>query len=42
MFLFLSYIEGNISGQLKRGEKADLPLLRTLLVVWQKSREPIL
>ena len=32
--------EDNTSGQLNRGGVADLPLLRTLLAIHQKSREP--
>ena len=36
----LSDAEGNTSGPLKRGGIADLPLLRTLLAIRQKSREP--
>ena len=32
--------EGNTSGLLNRGGIADLPLLRTLLAICQKSREP--
>ena len=35
----LSDAEDNTSGPLNRGGKADLPLLRTLLVIWQKSQE---
>ena len=38
----LSEAEGNTSGPLNRGGIADLPLLRTLLVICQKSREPSL
>ena len=38
--LALSDAEDNTSGLLNRGGKADLPLLRTLLVIRQKSREP--
>ena len=38
----LSDTEGNTSGPLNRGSIADLPLLRTLLVICQKSREPSL
>ena len=38
--LALSDAEDNTSGLLNRGSKADLPLLRTLLVIRQKSREP--
>ena len=36
----LSDAEDNISGPLTRGGIADLPLLRTLLAIRQKSREP--
>ena len=36
----LSDAEDNTSGQLNRGGIADLPLLRTLLAIRQKSREP--
>ena len=36
----LSETEGNTSGPLNRGEIADLSLLRTLLAMRQKSREP--
>ena len=36
----LSGAEDNTSGPLSRGGIADLPLLRTLLVICQKSREP--
>ena len=36
----LSDAEGNTSGPLNRGGIADLPLLRTLLAIRQKSREP--
>ena len=32
--------EDNTSGPLNRGGIADLPLLRTLLVIRQNSREP--
>ena len=32
--------EDNISNPLNRGSTADLPLLRTLLVIRQKSRQP--
>ena len=32
--------EDNNSGSLNRGGTADLPLLRTLLVIYQKSQEP--
>ena len=35
----LSDEEGNTSGLLNRGGIADLPLLRTLLAICQKSRE---
>ena len=38
----LSDTEGNTSGPLNRGSIADLPLLRTLLAICQKSREPSL
>ena len=38
--LALSDKEGNTSWLLNRGGIADLPLLRTLLGVWQKSQEP--
>ena len=34
--------EDNMSGSLNRGGIADLPLLRTLLAIRQKSREPSL
>ena len=34
--------EDNTSGPLNRGGIADLPLLRTLLAIRQKSREPSL
>ena len=37
----LSDAEDNSSGPLNRGGIADLPLLRTLLAIRQKSREPI-
>ena len=33
--------ENNTSGPLNRGGIADLPLLRTLLAIRQKSREPV-
>ena len=36
----LSDAEGNTSGPLNRGGIADLPLLRTLLAIRQKLREP--
>ena len=36
----LSEAEDNTSGSLNRGGIADLPLLRTLLAIRQKSREP--
>ena len=36
----LSDAEDNTSGPLNRGGIADLPLLRTLLAISQKSREP--
>ena len=36
----LSDAEDNTSGSLSRGDIADLPLLRTLLAICQKSREP--
>ena len=36
----LSEAEDNTSGPLNRGGIADLPLLRTLLAIRQKSREP--
>ena len=36
----LSDAENNTSGPLNRGGIADLPLLRTLLAIRQKSREP--
>ena len=36
----LSDAEGNTSRPLNRGGIADLPLLRTLLAIRQKSREP--
>ena len=36
----LSDAEDNTSGALNRGGIADLPLLRTLLAIRQKSREP--
>ena len=36
----LSDAENNNSRLFNRGEAADLPLLRTLLVVHQKSQEP--
>ena len=37
----LSDAEDNTSGTLNRGGIADLPLLRTLLAMCQKSQEPI-
>ena len=36
----LSDAEDNTSGLLSRGGTADLPLLRTLLTIYQKSQEP--
>ena len=36
----LSDAEDNTSGPLNRGDIADLPLLRTLLAICQKSQEP--
>ena len=36
----VSYTEDNTSRTLNRGDVADLPLLRTLLAVCQKFREP--
>ena len=36
----LSDAEDNTSGPLNRGGIADLPLLRTLLAIHQKSRQP--
>ena len=36
----LSDAEENTSSQSKKGGKADLPLLKTLLAIRQKSREP--
>ena len=36
----LSNAEDNTSGPLNRGGMADLPLLRRLLAIRQKSREP--
>ena len=36
----LSDAEDNTSGPFNRGGTADLPLLRTLLAIRQKSREP--
>ena len=36
----LSHAEDNTSGPLNRGGIVDLPLLRTLLAIRQKSREP--
>ena len=38
----LSDAEDNTSGPLNRGGIADLPLLRTLLAICQKTREPSL
>ena len=38
----LSHAEDSTSGLLNRGGIADLPLLRTLLAIRQKSREPSL
>ena len=38
-YFALSEAEDNTSGQLKRGGIADLPLLRTLLAICQKSQE---
>ena len=38
----LSDVEDNTSGPLNRGGIADLPLLRTLLAICQKSQEPSL
>ena len=38
--LALSDAEDNTSRSLNRGSIADLPLLRTLLAIWQKLREP--
>ena len=38
----LSDAEGNTSGPLNRGGIADLPLLRTLLAIHQKSPQPSL
>ena len=38
--LSLSDAEGNTSGLLNRRGIADLPLLRTLLAICQKSQEP--
>ena len=38
----LSDAEGNTSRPLNRGGIADLPLLRTLLAIHHKSREPSL
>ena len=38
----LSDAEDNTSGSLNRGSIADLPLLRTLLAIRQKSQEPSL
>ena len=37
---FLEKVSDNTSGLLNRGGIADLPLLRTLLAIRQKSREP--
>ena len=36
----LSDVEDNTSGTLYRGKIADLPLLRTLSAIYQKSQEP--
>ena len=36
----MSDAEDNVSGPLKGGSIADLPLLRTLLAIRQKSQEP--
>ena len=36
----LSDVENNTSGPLNRGGITDLPLLRTVLAILQKSREP--
>ena len=36
----LSDIKDNTSGPLNRGGMVDLPLLRTLLAIRQKSRDP--
>ena len=36
----LSEAEDSTSGQSNGGDIADLSLLRTLLAIWQKSREP--
>ena len=36
----LSDVEDNTSGRLNRGGIVDLPLLRTLLAIRQKSQEP--
>ena len=36
----LSDAEGSTSGRLNRGGIADLPLLRKLLAIFQKSQEP--
>ena len=36
-----SDVEGNTSGPFNRGGIADLPLLRTLLTICQKSREQV-
>ena len=36
----LSDVEDSTSELLNRGGIADLPLLRTLLAIWQKSQEP--
>ena len=38
--LALSDVEDNTSGSLNRGGIADLPLLKTLLAIHQKSQEP--
>ena len=39
-YFALSDVKDNTSGPLNRGGIADLPLLRTLLAIRQKSREP--
>ena len=39
-YFALSDAKDNTSGPLNRGGIADLPLLRTLLAIRQKSREP--
>ena len=38
----LSYAKDNTSGPLYTGSIADLPLLRTLLAIRQKSQDPVL